>query len=176
MADQIARVMLELFEDKAEGAFFSTTEQDPSLVMRMKEDYDGAEPSGNSIAVLVLLRLARILDNSQYRESAERALRAFSGRMRQIPAGVPQMLVALAYEQTPPKQIVIAGAPAEPLLDVLRTRFLPMHTLIRAMPLSMIEHVREMREIDGRPAAYACENFTCQLPVSSPEELARLLQ
>ena len=176
LAAEIAGRMIDLFEDKEEGAFFSTTEQDASLLIRMKEDYDGAEPSGNSIAVLVLLRLSRILDNGQYGESAVRALRAFAGRLRQIPSGVPQMLVALMYHLAAPKQIVIAGSPAGPLLDVLRRRFLPAHELLRAMPLSLIEHVREMREIDGRPAAYACENFACQLPVSDPEQLARLLQ
>jgi uncharacterized protein YyaL (SSP411 family) len=176
LADQLAARMLELFEDKQEGAFFSTTEHDPSLVLRMKEDYDGAEPSGNSIAVLLLLRLARILSRDGYRESAERALRAFAGRMRQIPSGVPQMLVALMYHLSPPRQIVIAGSPAGSLLDLLRPRFLPMHEILRAMPLSMVEHVRDMHEIDGRPAAYVCENFACQLPTSEPEQLARLLQ
>ncbi|HET8550247.1 MAG TPA: thioredoxin domain-containing protein, partial [Bryobacteraceae bacterium] len=176
LADQLARAMIERFEDRTEGAFFSTTEEDPSLVMRMKEDYDGAEPSGNSIAILTLLRLARITGNETFRESAERGLRAFSTHIRQAPSGVPQMLVALLYHLSPPKQIVIAGAPADALLEVIRSRFLPFHTLLRAMPLSMIEHVREMREIDGRPAAYVCENFACQLPVSNPEQLEPLLQ
>jgi uncharacterized protein YyaL (SSP411 family) len=176
LADQLARRMREQFEDNREGAFFSTTEDDPNLVMRMKEDYDGAEPSGNSIAVLVLLRLSRMLSNEGYRESAERALRAFTGRMRQMPSGVPQMLAALACEQTAPKQVVIAGSPAGELLDVLRTRFLPVHSLLRAMPLSMVEHVREMREVEGRPAAYVCENFACRLPVTEAGELVRLLQ
>jgi uncharacterized protein YyaL (SSP411 family) len=144
--------------------------------MRMKEDYDGAEPSGNSIAVLTLLRLARITGNDAFRESGERALRAFSGHLRQIPSGVPQMLVALMYHLSPPKQIVLAGAPADTLLDVIRSRFLPFHTLMRAMPLSMVEHIRSLHEVDGRPAAYVCENFACQLPVSDPERLAPLLQ
>ena len=73
--------MRELFEDRGQGAFFSTAEGDANLVLRMKDDYDGAEPSGNSAALLELLRLAHITDRTEFREAAERTLRALGSKI-----------------------------------------------------------------------------------------------
>jgi uncharacterized protein YyaL (SSP411 family) len=170
--------MCELFEDTRGGGFYSTTAEDPSLVMRIKEDYDGAEPSGNSIAVLNLLRLARITGNTAYAEGADRALRAFSRNIHGGPIGLPQMLTALMLQSKPPQQIVIAGAQAElgPMLDMLRSRFLPFHTLLWAGNTSLNPELNGMPAQNGRPTAYVCENFACQLPVTDVNALAGLLQ
>ena len=101
--------MRELFEDAEDGGFFSTAEGDANLVMRVKEDYDGAEPSGNSIATLNLLRLAHITGSQDFRDSAERTIDAFGSRIREAANGVPQMLVAAMYSTVPGRQIVLAG-------------------------------------------------------------------
>src|SRR5208337_980258 len=85
--------MRELFEDQTEGAFFSTAAGDSSLVLRMKDDYDGAEPSGNAVALVDLLRLAHFTDRAEYREAAERTLRASAPKITQQAVAVPQMLV-----------------------------------------------------------------------------------
>src|ERR1035441_3653007 len=77
LAIRLTEQMRERFEDRAEGAFFSTAAGDSSLVLRVKEDYDGAEPSGNSVAILNLLRLAQITNRAEFRESAELAVKAF---------------------------------------------------------------------------------------------------
>ncbi|MEO8131234.1 MAG: thioredoxin domain-containing protein [Bryobacteraceae bacterium] len=179
LAVRLTDKMLELFRDPADGGFFSTAEGDASLVMRMKEDYDGAEPSGNSIAVLNLLRLSRLTGKDRYREEAERTLNAFGTRLKTAPTGVPQMMVAAQYSITPPKQIVLAGSDPAPFLAEIHKRFLPEHTVIVSKGSSAGElppEVREMIAIDGKTTAYVCENFACQLPTTSVEKLIELLQ
>jgi len=90
----------ELFEDREEGGFFSAPAEDAGLVLRLKDDHDGAEPAGNSIAVLNLLRLAQKTGREEFRESADRAFQAFSGRCAAAPEVLPQMLVArLRWEE-----------------------------------------------------------------------------
>jgi uncharacterized protein YyaL (SSP411 family) len=84
----------ELFEDPEEGGFFSAPAQDAGLVLRLKDDHDGAEPAGNSIAVLNLLRLAQRTGHQEYRALAERTLEAFSGRCSAAPEALPQLLAA----------------------------------------------------------------------------------
>jgi uncharacterized protein len=178
IAETFARRMRELFEDSGNGGFFSTVDADPTLVLRMKEDYDGAEPSGNSMATLILIRLAHITGSEEYRLSAERTLRAFGSRLRQTPTGVPQMMIALLAYLSPPRQIVLAGDPERlaPFLVALRRRFLPFHLLLRADPASVFESLRNMPEIEEKPAAYVCEDFTCRLPATEVGQLIELLQ
>jgi uncharacterized protein YyaL (SSP411 family) len=164
----LTATMRELFEDTQAGAFYSTAQGDTSLVMRIKEDYDGAEPSGNSIATLNLLRLAHTTGDESLQASAEKALSAFASKMADSPTAMPQMLVALLRHLSPPQQIVFAGDDLSGLLDVLRTRFLPNHTFLKAgdVPASA-----NMPPLEGKAAAYVCENFTCQLPVTDPAQL-----
>ena len=109
LAIRLTEKQSELFEDRELGAFFSTAAGDPELVMRMKEDYDGAEPSGNSIAALNLLRLARLTGRAGFQESADRALAAFGSRIAAAPVGVPQMLAAYEFRLAPHRQVVSGG-------------------------------------------------------------------
>jgi uncharacterized protein YyaL (SSP411 family) len=180
-ASGLARDMITLFEDRHHGAFFSTAEGDQSLVMRMKEDYDGAEPSGNSAAVLALLRLARLTHEQLFQDSAERALRAFAGRLAQTYPAMPFLLAAYLYHQEPPREVIITGqgAQSEALLREFHQRFLPFHELLVVTPQTkplLAAWSAAIAAMDSqRPAAYLCENFTCQPPVSDPSQLAALL-
>ena len=169
-ADKLTAKMRDLFEDAQDGAFYSTAEGDSSLVMRIKEDYDGAEPSGNSIAVSNLLRLAHITGNEQYGQSAERTLRAFASKMGAQPTAMPQMIAALMRHITPPQQIVLAGDNISAFVDVLRTRFQPHRALLRS---GDVPATHAMTPVDGKAAAYICENFSCQMPVTDPEALLK---
>ena len=99
----------ELFWDEAAGGWFSTTGEDSSVLLRMKEDYDGAEPSGNSVAALVLLKLGRICDRKEWIESAEKTLRLFAQKLHQGPQAVPHLLLALDYALQEPKRVVLVG-------------------------------------------------------------------
>jgi hypothetical protein len=178
--------MRERFEDPEHGAFFSSSAGEADLVMRVKEDYDGAEPSGNSIAVMNLLRLAQMTGREDFRQSAERALAAFAPRLMAAPMGVPQMLTAYLFSIGKPRQIVLAeGNDASGLQALLRevhSRYLPQRILLaldensRARFAEMLPSTAEMRAVDERATAYVCENYACQLPVHEPAQLGPLLQ
>jgi uncharacterized protein YyaL (SSP411 family) len=179
VADSLTKTMRNLFEDADEGGFFSTGEADETLVLRMKEDYDGAEPGGNSIAMLNLLRLARTLGREEYAESAMRGLRAFAPKMKAAPSGLPQMLVAYQFSLQVPRQIVLAGSEREllPFLDELRLRFLPEYTLLRAGGAqTAVPGLADKQPVEGRAAAYVCQDFACQLPTTDVSRFAELLQ
>jgi uncharacterized protein YyaL (SSP411 family) len=173
-AMQLASKMRELFEDATHGAFFSTAAGDSNLVLRMKDDYDGAEPSGNAVALLALLRLAHFTDRVEYREAAEQTLRALASKIAQQSVAVPQMLVGLDYYLAPRREVVLAGDPSEFLRHV-RARFLP-HTIILLSNATFFPAAASMLAIDGKATVYVCENYTCQLPTSQLAKLDELLQ
>jgi uncharacterized protein len=177
-ATVLADKMIELFEDHENGGFFSTAEGDPTLVMRIKEDYDGAEPSGNSVAASVLLRLSHIRGEDRYRRTAEKALRAFASRMHNSPTTVPQLLVGLMESLSAPKHVILSGAreELEPFLDVLARKFLPDHMIVWAGSTGINPALSGMPVEKTIPTAYVCEDFTCNLPVQAVDKFAELLQ
>jgi hypothetical protein len=187
LAIRLTHKQRELFEDRDNGAFFSSTADDASLVLRVKDDYDGAEPCGNSVAACNLLRLAEITGRPEFRESAERLLAAFGSRLATTPMAVPQMLAACEFQLNGPRQIVIAGDRSAPdtqaLLRAVHARFLPNRVLLlvdseetRAALAAGAPAVASMQALDGRAAAYVCRNFACNLPVSEVSALVELLQ
>lgn len=157
-----------LFEDQEHGGFFSTVSGDAQLILRMKEDYDGAEPSGNSVAAMNLLRLARLTGREDFEKSGMRAIEAFSSRLNQAPFAAPQLLAAFQLSRAVPKQVVISGPDAGEMLRVFHERFLPEYALLRDEP--------NMPAIGDMATAYVCENFACHLPVTDPAKLAELLK
>jgi uncharacterized protein len=179
LAVQLADKMVELFEDPEQGGFFSTREGDASLVLRLKEDYDGAEPSGNTLAIEALHRLGH--------EAADRALRHFGPKLASQGVTAPRMIAA---GMLPSKQIVLAGEREDPAMEAMmeamlaqiRRRFLPgtavfvLDTKSRAALEKHASSLAAMHPMDGKPTAYVCENFTCQLPVTDPAKLAELLR
>ena len=187
LAVRLTEKQIELFEDRQEGAFFSTAAGDDSLVMRVKEDYDGAEPSGNSVAILNLLRLAQITARSDFRVSAEHALSAFAPRLSAAPVALPYLLAACEFRLSDPRQVILVGErgaeDTNSLVRALYSRFLPNRVVLlvdsaetRKALAEGIPAVESMEKLDGRAAAYVCRNYTCQLPVSEASELAELLQ
>jgi uncharacterized protein YyaL (SSP411 family) len=185
-AVKLAEEQSELFQDKEHGGFFSTAAGDASLLIRMKEDYDGAEPSGNSVAALNLLRLAQMTDRQSFHDSAAKTLHAFASRISGIPSAVPQMLVAYEFSLAKPKQIILVGDRSEPetkeMLRILHARFLPNSIVMlvddaaRATLASYLSVIETMARIHGKTAAYVCENYTCKLPTADAAKFAELLQ
>ena len=116
------------------GGFFSSAAGDASLVLRVKEDYDGAEPSGNSVAVMNLLRLAQITDRDEFRESAERTLAAFAPRFGCAPVAIPQMLAACEFLLGEPREIILVGSArrrtCRRCCATLYTRFVPHRVVL----------------------------------------------
>ncbi|MFN0157965.1 MAG: thioredoxin domain-containing protein [Bacteroidota bacterium] len=163
-----------IFWDDSAGGFFDTSGKDPSILVRMKEQYDGAEPAGNSIAVMNLLRLSRITGRKEWRTLADRALAFFSGTLTQHPHVMPQMAAALDFAISSPIQIVIAGKATDPhtveLLREVRSHYLPNHILIVTNGSAELGGVAAfastLKSINGAPTVYICENYSCQLPTS----------
>jgi uncharacterized protein YyaL (SSP411 family) len=183
----LAETMRRRFEDANGGGFFSTAEGDARLLLRIKEDYDGAEPSGNSVALMDLLRLAGITNRSDFRQSAERTLDALASRISSQPFAAPQLLAGLSYFLGPTRQIVIAGDPhadlTRGLLRKARSRFLPDSIVLladsngaREKLARYVPEIAAMTEIAGKPAAYVCQNYACQLPTSEVDKFGELLQ
>jgi hypothetical protein len=175
-----------LFFDEKDGGYFSTSGNDKSVFLRMKDDNDSAEPAASSVSALNLLRFSQIRDDKQWRERAEKTIEAFHATLSHFPSAMPQMLVALDYSLSKPRQIVIAGkkdAPeTEALIAEVHQHFLPKSVLLLADGAERqkylgekLEAIRAMSMVDGKPAAYVCENFTCKAPVTEPKQLAGLL-
>jgi hypothetical protein len=170
-AMRLAERALELFEDREKGGFFSTAAGAENLVLRLKDDYDGAEPSGNSMMTIALLRLARMTGREDFRKAAARTLEAFSSRMASGGSGVPQMLVALQFALGKPMEIVLAGPRDHAMLACIRRRFLPNAVVSRAS-----ESPVAMEAIAEEPTVYVCSDFACNLPVTEVNQLDELLE
>jgi uncharacterized protein len=173
-AATLAQLAIERFGDAENGGFFSTVAGQGDLVLRLKDDYDGAEPSGNSVMTIALLRIARMNGNESFRKAAEKSLSAFASRLRTQGTAVPQMLVAHGMAWAKPMEIVLAGPVANAhmteMLGAIHARFLPHAVVMRAA-----EAPQPMPALNGAPTAYVCENYACNQPVCSATELENLL-
>jgi uncharacterized protein YyaL (SSP411 family) len=176
-----------LFCDEKNGGYFSSSGKDASVFVRMKDDNDGAEPAASSIAALNLLRLSQIYDDPKLAERAKKTIDAFATILLQFPSGMPQMLVAVENSLGKPRQIVIAGKKDSPetkaLLKEVHRHFLPNTIVILADADEgqkylgeTNEAIRAMSPVEGKPAAYVCENFTCKAPVTDLKQLSDLLK
>jgi len=185
-AERLADRMIERFEDAPHGGFYATAEGDSSLVLRLKDDYDGAEPSGNSMAVLVLARLAAMTGRMEFRRAAEGAVEAFASRLDSLPVSLPLMLVGAEFLRLKAKQVLLAGSKDDPatlaLAHEVWRRFLPRRVLVlvdaaaREALASHLPVASQVAPVGGKPTAYVCEDYACRLPVTEVEQLAELLQ
>lgn len=172
VAVDLAQRGLKQFEDREQGGFFSTQAQATDLLLRMKDDYDGAEPSANSIATDALLRLAHLTGEESFRHAADRSLRWFAPKLRAQPTMAPQMLVALGRWLAEPEQTVIRCEEVNDQVEELlagRRKFAPNSVLLAitdaaAEQLKRIAPFLSGLERKGRITIYECRNFTCELP------------
>jgi hypothetical protein len=175
------------YEDRESGGFFMTADDHEALLARAKPNSDGAEPSGNSVQALNLLRLHELTTGDRYRQRAEATLRAFGETLRRTPTALSDMLLAVDYELDAPKEIVIvtpaSRADAEPLLAELRRTFVPNRVLVVAsagQPLAAQAAIVPLLDgkavHSGRPTAYVCKRRVCALPTSRPEVFAQQLR
>jgi uncharacterized protein YyaL (SSP411 family) len=174
----------ELFWDPDDGGWFSTTGKDESVLLRLKEDYDGAEPAASSVSVLNLLVLSHLgIGDSSAR--IERTLGVFASRLSQSGRVAPMMLAALSTYHAGTPQLVLVGNLSsddmKAMHDVVRQRYLPTTIVVPLAPSAqsqlseLLPWTTSMKEVDGRATAYLCRNFTCAAPTTDPGELARLL-
>jgi len=175
-----------LFLDDNGGGYFGSAGEDSSILLRMKEDNDSAEPAASSVAALNLLRLAQIRNEETWRKRAEKTIAAFTPQISHFPSAMPQMLVALDRSLNKPRQIVVAGkrdaADTRVLLAEVHRHFLPNTIVLLAdggaeqkYLAEKLEALTGMSQLKGKPTAYVCENFACQAPVNSADALRELL-
>ncbi|HUI54659.1 MAG TPA: thioredoxin domain-containing protein [Bryobacteraceae bacterium] len=187
LAVRLTEKQMELFEDTDQGGFFGSAAGDANLVMRVKEDYDGAEPSGNSVAVMNLLRLGQMTNRDEFREAAERTLAAFAPRLAAAPVALPQMLAACEFRFGQARQIILVGdrngEDTNVLLRTLYSRFVPHRVVLlldsddtRSAFAAAIPAIGAMEQLDGRATAYVCRNYACQLPVCGAARFDELIQ
>jgi uncharacterized protein YyaL (SSP411 family) len=184
---ELVESMIDLFGDDDRGGFYFAGRDGERLIARTKETYDGAIPSGNSLAAFVLLRLARLTGNAEFERRAEGIMRYFAPVVKGAPAGFTALLAALDFALGPTREIVIAGDAARDdtrhMLAVLRGRFLPHSVILltgdgpnrRALE-RIVPTIREMGAVGGRATAYVCENFQCGLPVTEAAGLVSLIE
>jgi hypothetical protein len=186
-ATQLQETQDRLFLDEKSGGYFTTSGKDASVLLRMKDDNDGAEPAASSVAALNLSRLSQFRDDKQMAERAKKAIDAFAAILSHFPSAMPQMLVALDYSLSKPRQIVIAGTKdtleTKALVKEVHRHFLPKTIVLLADGAEGQKYLGERNQaisamslVDGKPVAYVCENFTCKAPVAGPKQLAELLE
>ncbi|MCH7813077.1 MAG: thioredoxin domain-containing protein, partial [Planctomycetes bacterium] len=183
-AAELTDVAITHYYDRENGAFFFTADDAEELLARTKSPRDGAIPSGNSVLASNLLRLAILLDRPDFREKADSIMRAFKPLAERSPMSFERLMCAVDFRHGRPKEIVVIGpsgdAATQALLDTVFARYLPNKVVVwnaDDVPAEDTSRalLRGKKMIQGRPTAYVCENFRCQVPTSDPEELAKQL-
>jgi uncharacterized protein len=183
-ARALADAMIARFGDTELGGFYSTSGDHEALIARRKEAGDHPIPSGNSSAALGLLRLAALTGEGSYEEWATGVLRLFGKAAPRQPEAFAHLLRALDFHTSPTSEVALVAPPApgdsgEPLSElaaIVRSRFRP-HLVLAGGPegADVPPLMRDRTAVEGKPAAYVCEHFSCRTPVTSPEDLAALL-
>jgi uncharacterized protein YyaL (SSP411 family) len=178
--------MDEQFWDSQHGGWFNTTGTDPSVILRMKEDYDGAEPSPSSVSVLNLMMLAHLTGEAELFDRIDQALRMFGPRLGQLARAVPMMMAGLSAYHAGMTQIVVVGvaeaAATKELMRRIASQYNPFSIIVPVEPGarqqklgSLLPFIESMDMREGRSTAYVCQNFTCTEPAVDPDELAERL-
>jgi hypothetical protein len=176
-----------LFWDDAESGWFSTSGKDPSVLLRLKEDYDGAEPSASAVSVLNLIVLAHLLDDDEARRKAERTLARYGPKAGRAGRVIPLMLAGLSTWHAVTSQVVVLGPRERD--DTLRLHaeiarhYLPFAVVIPVEPgerqarlASLMPFIEPMRMLDESATAFVCRDFACRAPVTTAEDLATDLE
>jgi uncharacterized protein len=179
--------MLAHFWDHQRGGFYFTPDDGEGLIVRKKEIYDGAIPSGNAVAIHNFLRLARITGRAEYEEKASGIMKAFSGQVKGFPSGYTQFLCSLDFALGPSHEVVVAGPSGgdgtKNMLKALRTRFMPNQVvLFRPSDEDTSEidgvagFIRNHEPLDGKATAYVCLDQACRTPTASVDEMLASLE
>jgi uncharacterized protein len=179
-ARELADTMIARFA-APDGGFYDTSDDHESLVTRPRDVQDNAVPSGNAMAATVLLKLAAYTAEPRYRELAEGALGSVHDAVARYPTAFGQWLVAYEFAVGQPREIAVVGDPASAgtraLLDVICGGFRPNQVVALKRPGadSPVPLLADREPVNGRPTVYVCQNFACQMPVTDPSALAKLL-
>ncbi len=178
-ARRLADLMITEFWDAENGGFFFTSNDHEELIVRNKDFYDNATPSGNSVAADVLLRLSKLLGDEKYERFAVTVLRLTATQLRRHPQGFGRGLSALEFYLGQTKEIVILGQRGNDLEREVSRRYLPDAVVVLSESIpsdaNLLPLLKDRETVGGVATAYVCEDFVCQRPVSTVDELADLL-
>jgi len=176
--------MIEQFWDEENGGFFFTGKSHEELIVRSKDFLDNATPSGNSVAMLVLLRLADLTGNQDYRRRAMTMLRLLVNQIQRYPSAFGYALCGLDFYLSTPKEIALTARPDDQsmkaLLNALWRTYLPNRVIAICTrncekAAQLIPFLRDRQPNDGTATAYVCEGYTCQIPSRTEDELLKQL-
>lgn len=170
-AVQLAEALLRRFHDAENGGFWQSAADATDLILRVKDDHDGAEPAGNSVATLALLKLAAITDRADLRDAAVKTLRAAAAKFQQMPQVVPCLLQAFDFWVNEPKRLVIAGEPGSEAVTRLRRAVYSVYepnTLVLGTQGPVDAFTRSL-PARGAATAYVCIGQTCKTPTADPD-------
>jgi uncharacterized protein len=173
-ARQLADSMIERFADEQNGGFFETSADHERLVARRKDLEDHPIPAGNSSAAYGLLRLAALTGEHEYERRAVSVLRLLHELAPRHPQAFGHLLQALDFHLARTREVALVGDETAELERVVRGRFRP-HLVLAGGAANGVPLLEGRDPVDGRAAAYVCENFACKMPVTEPGELERLL-
>ena len=175
-AVELTNTMISRFWDSEDGGFYSTAKDADNAVPRRKEVYDGAVPSGNSVALLNLLRLSLLGGDAKFKELASQVIRVFSEDVKRSPAAHTFMLVGVDFAVGPAYNVILVGDPQEDsmqrMLGALKTRYLP-NMVVSMRPAGKAGLGYE--KIEDKATAYVCRDQTCLPPTNEPEKMLELL-
>ena len=174
----LSETMLATFYDAEHGGFWQSAPGAKDLILRVKEDYDGAEPSGNSVAILALLKLGQTTGRKEFTQAAEKSLRLFAHRLQQTPQAVPCMLQALDFSLDEPWRAVVAGDPSRSatgaLLRALHSVYQP-NKVVLGNTGSVEPFASTLPALEAGAVLYLCSGTACQPPTSDPGKIKDLL-
>ncbi|MBM3832321.1 MAG: thioredoxin domain-containing protein [Verrucomicrobia bacterium] len=175
----LADTMMAKFYDPEGGGFWQSGANSNDLILRIKEDYDGAEPSGNSVAVLAILKLAATTDRADLKAAAEKTLRLLADRLQRLPQAVPHLLLGLDYWLEEPKRVVVVGdkqtALTRDLLKAAHAVYQPNKVVLSNT--GPVEAFAKTLPLDkGQPTVYLCTGTACQPPTHDPEQVKQMLK
>jgi uncharacterized protein YyaL (SSP411 family) len=163
------------FWDDSNGGFYFSADNAEELLVRKKEIYDGAIPSGNSIALLNLIQLSRYTNDVDLEENANKLVKVFSKEVNKLPASYSQFMIGLDFLLGPSYEVVIAGKKTEAsvILNKINKHFIPNKIVIfrsteEESPdiLNYAKYTKDYLDINGKPAIYICSNYSCQSPIT----------
>jgi hypothetical protein len=186
-AIELSEIMEKDFNDNERGGFFLGSDQSEKLIIRAKTGYDGAIPSGNSIAVLIFNRLYRMTGNLRWANLSEKTLRSFSKDLKQMPSGYTAMILGFMYDAYGSKEIVVVGngrhEETQLLLGELQSLYIPQKIMLfkdtnkKRDPLTKIASWTENHSTqNNKPTIYICEDFACRLPTTDLKKAIELIQ
>ena len=185
---ELERTLEELYADREGGAYFAVSADHEQMIAREKPNYDGAVPSGNSVAVMNLLRLGALTSRDDYRQRARKAITSFHGILKSQATALAELLLAIDFYLSHPLEIAIITPQkeqdaAKPFLDRLRKVYTPNRSLVVAgqgedlqQKARIIPLLQGRSTVDGKTTAYVCRQNTCSRPATDPNDFERQLK